>query len=584
MRTKIALAIVCAGLLLMECANVTGGSTETSSKVAGILYNDDGTRAAGAKVACIPRKHNPYDGTYSGGDSTTTDDTGAYKFEIMPADTYDILASKDSSMAYRDPVVVTADANTYVPPDTLRPAGSIRGVVRFEEGGDPSTIFILFFGTRTFTWPDDSLGNFTSGNMAAGQYRVRILTTTPDYLPANDTFDVRAGINDVLADTIVLKYTGIPIPRNLQIQYDTLKQIVTLTWNRPVSGRPLLGYNIYRKHQDSALVLLKSDWADTVYHDSTGIQDITYEYRVAAIDTNTTEGTRSAAVSVIILGAYNLVFSGGYGTGTGNGYFNNLSAITSGINGRIYCADAYNYRIQIFDSSGTYLSSWGKQGTGQGEFGDRITALAADSLGNIYVVDDGNNRIQKFDADSNFISEWTSPDTGWQGFWKIAIHTDSLFVGSNYGIQIFNLQGQYIATIPEIDGRPNPFGIAPTDSFVYVAQNNPFGEIILRYSYGGLFIDTLLFRTATDTSLGGGRIDDLCYSRNYNQLLYLDRTDERIRGIELNGIEAWHFAPHYSFTQISYQYSMSLAQDNSILIGYTDGHFQKYRPITILRK
>ena len=569
---------------LLRCTNPNSGGTETGdSKIAAMIYNPGGSPAANAKVFFRHHDNDPRPGHDSGiVDSTTTDANGNYTISVAPG-IYTIEASGDSGLAFIDSVTAIANSTYRPDPDTLRPAGSIHGVVRLEEGGDPTTVFILFMGTRTFTWPDDSFGNFASGAMAGGKYRVKILTTTPNYAIMDTSFTIQVEKDSVIPEPLVLKYTGIPIPKGLRIEYDTLKQIVTLIWNKPTVGTNVQGYNIYRKHQDSALILLRADWQDTVYHDSAGIQDITYEYRVASVDTENTTGVMSAGVSVAILGVYDLVFSAGNGPGNGNGYFNNLSAIASGINGKLYCADAYNYRIQVFDSLGVYLSFWGRQGTGQGEFGDRITGLATDSLGNIYVVDNGNNRIQKFDADSNYLTEWTSPDTGWQGFGKIAIYHGSVFVGSNYGIQMFDFQGQYIATIPEIDGRPNPFGIAPTDSFIFVVQNTD-SKIILRYSYGGLFIDTLLSGTAADTNLGGGRIDDLLYNRTDYQLICFDRTDECIRGVGFDGIEAWHFFPKYVFTQESYLYSMTLTPDNSIILGYTDGHFQKYRPVTVLRK
>jgi hypothetical protein len=389
---------------------------------------------------------------------------------------------------------------------------------------------------------------------------------------------VIAGTVNVLPGPIVLQYTGIPIPQGLRINYDTLKQIVNLIWNKPANGRKVQSYTVYRKRSDSAsFVSIKAGVTDTTYSDSTGVQDQTYEYSVAVMDTNNTEGVKSLTDSVIILGAYSLVFSGGYGTGTGNGYFNNLSAITLGTNGRIYCADAYNYRIQIFDSSGTYLSSWGKQGTGQGEFGDRITDLVADSLGNIYVVDNGNNRIQKFDADSNFISEWTSPDTSWQGFVKIAIHNDSLFVGSNYGILIFNLQGQYLSTISEIDGRPNPFGIAVNDSFVWVAQNDFYRRKILKYSLNGIFVDTVYSRG--DTSMTNeAYLEDLSFNTSRKTLFLIDRRDKKCRGINLSGHEIFGFSPNCSFNS-QYMYSIVVSSDNSILLSFPNGYFQKYKPI-----
>jgi hypothetical protein len=63
---------------------------------------------------------------------------------------------------------------------------------------------------------------------------------------------------------------------------------------------------------------------------------------------------------------------------------------------RIYVADMYNNRIQVFDSNGAYLTTIG------GDWGsntDRLRnpfGLDVDSAGNIYVADSDNSHIQKF--------------------------------------------------------------------------------------------------------------------------------------------------------------------------------------------
>jgi len=73
----------------------------------------------------------------------------------------------------------------------------------------------------------------------------------------------------------------------------------------------------------------------------------------------------------------------------GNGQFNNPRAITIDASGRIYVGDATN-RIQIFDSTGTYLGTWGASGRGDGQLIDSM-GIDFDSSGNFYVSEFGNS-------------------------------------------------------------------------------------------------------------------------------------------------------------------------------------------------
>ncbi len=56
-------------------------------------------------------------------------------------------------------------------------------------------------------------------------------------------------------------------------------------------------------------------------------------------------------------------------------------------------ADTGNHRVQKFDSNGTFLTKWGSNGSGDGQF-QGSGGITVDSTGNIYVAD--GNRIQKF--------------------------------------------------------------------------------------------------------------------------------------------------------------------------------------------
>jgi hypothetical protein len=87
--------------------------------------------------------------------------------------------------------------------------------------------------------------------------------------------------------------------------------------------------------------------------------------------------------------------------------------------GNVYVADDGNSRIQKFDSSGNFLSAWGKGVNGGGAFGvctvaascqsglfgalggefSDPVAVGSDAAGNVYVADFSDSRVQKFRAD-----------------------------------------------------------------------------------------------------------------------------------------------------------------------------------------
>jgi DNA-binding beta-propeller fold protein YncE len=96
-------------------------------------------------------------------------------------------------------------------------------------------------------------------------------------------------------------------------------------------------------------------------------------------------------------------------TGYATDRFDGASDVLVAPDGSIFVADGHsdktNNRILKYDPKGNFLLSWGKLGSGPGEF-SAPHGLAMDREGRLYVADRNNNRIQIFDQQGKFLGEW----------------------------------------------------------------------------------------------------------------------------------------------------------------------------------
>ena len=71
--------------------------------------------------------------------------------------------------------------------------------------------------------------------------------------------------------------------------------------------------------------------------------------------------------------------------------------------GEVVVTDSNGHCVSVFSPSGEKLQSFGKHGSGQGEFNDP-GGVAVDGEGNILVADVNNHHIQKFTAEGQFLA------------------------------------------------------------------------------------------------------------------------------------------------------------------------------------
>src|SRR5690606_34839727 len=132
--------------------------------------------------------------------------------------------------------------------------------------------------------------------------------------------------------------------------------------------------------------------------------------------------------------------------------------------GSIYVVDTGNHRVQIFDADGEFVSSFGQSGSGPGQFaafaggqgGAGGIAITGDR---VFVADTWNHRVQVFDLDGAFITTWGSffdaqdnPEQAaaneglFYGPRGIAVADDLVYVTDtgNERVQVFTLDGEFV--------------------------------------------------------------------------------------------------------------------------------------------
>lgn len=117
----------------------------------------------------------------------------------------------------------------------------------------------------------------------------------------------------------------------------------------------------------------------------------------------------------------------------------------------VYIADQNNDRIQKFTKNGTFVTTWAEKGEGDGQF-LHIHGVDLDSEGNVYVSDRDQPSIQKFTNNGTFIKKWGSQGTQEGQFdqpWDVAVSPDDRIFVPDFGnnqIQIFSNEGGFITS------------------------------------------------------------------------------------------------------------------------------------------
>jgi 6-bladed beta-propeller protein len=92
--------------------------------------------------------------------------------------------------------------------------------------------------------------------------------------------------------------------------------------------------------------------------------------------------------------------------------FDRPTGVAVASNGDVFVTDGHypnrhmSARVVKFSKDGRFIKTWGREGSGPGEFSDPHDIFIGGSRNRVFIADRRNNRIQVFDQEGTFIAAW----------------------------------------------------------------------------------------------------------------------------------------------------------------------------------
>ncbi|CAN5635096.1 hypothetical protein BH23CHL2_BH23CHL2_34110 [soil metagenome] len=243
----------------------------------------------------------------------------------------------------------------------------------------------------------------------------------------------------------------------------------------------------------------------------------------------------------------------------------------------VFVYDSGNSRIQKLTLDGSFIKSWGQEGSGPGEFcpGLSNADFALDSSSNLYVID-SCNRVQKFNSNGDFLMQWGSegeaPGEFYQGVHGIFVDDlDQVYVLSRERIQRFDSNGEFQMLIstgnqPTI---PTDIGIDPGGD-LWVSS---YLDYAYEYSATGEYLGSLHLYDTNDNFIIAD--DGTFYTSSGYRVhkVSADGSTSELWGPVYGGTGMGEFSRPESFALVGDQIYVLERVNNRVQILSTDGDY-----------
>jgi len=232
-----------------------------------------------------------------------------------------------------------------------------------------------------------------------------------------------------------------------------------------------------------------------------------------------------------------------FGPGASSGDMSNTVNGFVGKDGYIYVIKG-NSVLKIKEN-GIIMDTFGGSGSGDGQF-NNPTALVLDNSGNIYVLDEGNARIEKLDSHGNFVKSWDETSNGDTGSFSslddIEIGPNNILYvlssGGNNKVYEYDTNGNFITKWGESgsdDGQffyPVGLGIDSNNNYVYIADSSK--NIVEKFDLNGNYISKIGTDNSGDSD-GEFSTDKDVVVDSLGNIYVVDSGNYRIQKFDSNG-------------------------------------------------
>jgi len=178
--------------------------------------------------------------------------------------------------------------------------------------------------------------------------------------------------------------------------------------------------------------------------------------------------------------------------GCGNGQFDYLYDVTVDPSGNVWAADWYGFRVEKFDSNGNYLTQIGSYPFDSGY-------ATSDTSGNIWASDSAAQGVKEFNSSGTLLLQFGSSGSGNGQFNNpngIAIDkSGNVWVADkgNYRVQKFDSNGNFLLSFGSYgagNGQFESANFVTVDSSGNIWVNNEYPVQVQKFDSNGNFVNT----------------------------------------------------------------------------------------------